>query len=274
MAVAFQGCAVAVRSTAVEVIDEFRRVCGTMVVVPDAVTPVGHLQVDRTGEVYVVSGDTDVALGDGSLADVMRCLRYSVIQLFIQAFPGLYWFHAGAVAWGGNAVLIPGHRGRGKSTLVTGLGDHGWDYLSDDVVPLDPQTHTLLPLPFAPAKREYPGRRMRSVWLRTTPKTDVTVPGERVRSGPTPVAAFVIPRYRQDAHTKVAAFSPAQAAALLLENCWNFGAPRANAVRYVCALAGRLPAVRAVFSDGADAARVLAGTREEWMMDRAAAREA
>lgn len=44
--------------------------------------------------------------------------------------------HAGAVAWGGRSVLIPGQSGAGKSSLAAWLFDKGFDYITDELVVL------------------------------------------------------------------------------------------------------------------------------------------
>src|SRR5690348_12245158 len=50
---------------------------------------------------------------------------------------GIFTLHAGAVAVGGIAVVIAGHKGTGKSTLISALNARGHAVLSDDVVALD-----------------------------------------------------------------------------------------------------------------------------------------
>src|SRR5688500_17125559 len=65
--------------------------------------------------------------------------------------------HAGAVAWGGHAMLFPADSGSGKTTLVAGLLAAGFDYLSDDIVPMDPNSGRLLP--FAKSLSLKPGGR-------------------------------------------------------------------------------------------------------------------
>lgn len=50
---------------------------------------------------------------------------------------GIFTLHAGAVAIGGVAVVIAGHKGTGKSTLISALNARGRALLSDDVVAID-----------------------------------------------------------------------------------------------------------------------------------------
>ncbi|MFO1429078.1 MAG: hypothetical protein U1F76_02885 [Candidatus Competibacteraceae bacterium] len=51
---------------------------------------------------------------------------------------GRYALHASAVAWAERGLLIAGDSGSGKSTTALSLIHHGWDYLADDVVILEP----------------------------------------------------------------------------------------------------------------------------------------
>lgn len=62
--------------------------------------------------------------------------------------------HAGAVrSPDGKTFVLPGTNGRGKSTLVTGLMAAGFDYLSDDCVPVA-RGGAVAPLPFAICLKE------------------------------------------------------------------------------------------------------------------------
>jgi hypothetical protein len=182
--------------------------------------------------------------------------------MLMDSRPDLLWFHAGAVAAAGRAVLLPGSRGQGKSTLVLALCDQGWTYLSDDVVPLEPDSGRVVPFPQTPAVRRHPGQEMPSDWLRVARKTEVTVAPGRVTRQSVAVGALVFPIYRSGATTEVSTCSPAHAAAELLHHCWNFSSHREVAVRHVCDLVRHVPAVRLSFSEH-QAAGVLARTLEE-----------
>ncbi len=51
--------------------------------------------------------------------------------------------HAGAVAWKGTSIVLPGTSGSGKSSLVAWLVDRGFDYLSDEIALLTKDRETL-----------------------------------------------------------------------------------------------------------------------------------
>ncbi|MGH7389313.1 MAG: hypothetical protein ACREM3_07615 [Candidatus Rokuibacteriota bacterium] len=254
--VGFQGQEVAVIGDAPEVLAGLARIFSGMLVGEPA-RPIGRLEVDRDGGRYRVRGNTEIDLEDGSLHDVLRCLRFSVIQLLIQARPDLLWLHAGAAARSEKAILFPGLRGRGKSTLVTRLCARGWAYLSDDIVPIDPASGAAIPFPQTPAIREHPGQEMGDEWLRAPNKVEVPLRQGAVCREPVRVAAVVFPAYSADAATELNPCSPATAAADLLRHCWNFSQHGETAVRLACALVSRVPCSRLSFRDGDDAAEYL-----------------
>jgi hypothetical protein len=73
------------------------------------------------------------------LGVVLRELE-SRLHLYVGEFAANRVFvHAGAVGWGGRAVLLPGASRAGKSTLVAALLRAGAHYYSDEYAVLDPQ---------------------------------------------------------------------------------------------------------------------------------------
>lgn len=226
-----------------------------------------ELEVRRTNGRYAVRGNGDVTLEDGSLADAVRCIRDSAIQILMDARPDLLWLHAGAAAFNGQAVLFPGAPGGGKSTLVTRLCARGWSYLSDEIAPLDLLSHAVLPFPQTPAVRKYPGQDMPPEWLRM-PKTAVGLRRGSLCGEPMPVTAVVRPFYRRDVRAELSVVSPAATALHLLEQCWNFASHGEAAVGYVCKLAQRVPGFSVSFSDGEATAEVVARELEGRLQPR------
>jgi hypothetical protein len=259
--IAFERHQVALRSDAREVLAGLERMYSAMVA-PAAPCPVGELEVSRNGGSYHVGGATEIDLEDGSLADVLRCLRFSVIQALMRARPDLLWFHAGAAASGGRGVLLPGGRGQGKSTLIVGLCGRGWAYLSDEVVPLDPTSGRVVPFPLTPARREFPGREMPADWLRAPEKVECPLPPETFCRRPVPVGALVFPSYSGvGVPARLSPCPPAQAVVELLQHCWSFPGHREAALRSLCGLVARVPAFRLSFGDGDLAADLLTRSR-------------
>lgn len=254
--IAFSDREVVVRSDDSEVLGALEHIFA-MMRAPTSGRTVAALEVRRKNGRYAVQSNADVTLEDGSLADAVRCVRDSAIQILMDARPDLLWLHAGAAAFNGRAVLFPGAPGGGKSTLVTSLCARGWSYLSDEIAPLDPLSHAVLPFPQTPAVRKYPGQDMPPEWLRM-PKTTVGLrPGSLCRE-PTPVAAVVRLAYHREAPAALGVSSPATTARHLLGQCWNFASHREAAVGCVWALVQRVPGFVVSFSDGEATADVVA----------------
>ena len=91
-----------------------------------ATSPGGELSVSFNGELL----EEDV-----SLPSAVSYLLWHVNRRVVEGCPELL-VHAGAVSRDGLAVLLPAPPDSGKSTLVAGLVDAGFGYLSDEMVPL------------------------------------------------------------------------------------------------------------------------------------------
>jgi hypothetical protein len=254
--IAFDVHQVTVHSNAPEVLAGLKRSFQEMLAT-DSNGTVGQLEVWRKNGAYQLRGNKETWLKDGSLADVLRCLRYEVALHLIQARPDLLWLHAGAVAYQGSAVIISGLSGRGKSTLVTSLCTHGWTYLSDDIIPLDPTSDKILPFPQTPMIREDVGRTVPRCLLRELRKTEVILKPEMVCRETVPVGALIFPNYDPRSPIGLLSCSPATATLGLLENSLNFVNHRESAVHYLCKLMKRIPAFRLPFNNGDFAAELV-----------------
>ena len=257
----FGGSKVTVCSDAPEVLAGLKRIFGEMLV-SEPTRTAERLEVRRRDGTYNVLGITEARIEYGSLADTIERLRYEVVLRLIQARSDLIWLHAGAAAYGSSSVMILGPWGRGKSTLVTSLYANGWTYLSDDVVPLDPNSGRAFPFPLTPMVREDPGQELPFERLSDLRKTVVSVQPERVCRDPVSISMVVFPVYRRGCRTELLPCSPATAAMDLLQNCLNFPSHREAAVRYVCHLVKKVPAFRLSYSDGRVAAELIAQAQE------------
>ncbi len=56
-------------------------------------------------------------------------------------------FHAGAVSYGGRAIILPGAPGTGKTSLVLKLVQAGCKFLSDEIACVDPRRGEVQPFP-------------------------------------------------------------------------------------------------------------------------------
>jgi hypothetical protein len=116
--------------------------------------------------------------------------------------------HAGAVAWNGRAMILPGLSGAGKSTLVTQLLRRGAAYYSDEYAVLD-REGTLHAFPCALKLEDRPAglRRVRPEDL-----------GAAIGYGPARIGVVAFPRYTQGIELQVEQLRRSQAALRLLEH--------------------------------------------------------
>jgi hypothetical protein len=89
---------------------------------------------DGSFTVYDEATPTNPA-GDLSLSLVVLDTQMR-IHIAMHA-PGKVFIHAGVVGHGGHAIVIPGHSGAGKTTLVAALVRAGASYYSDEFAVLD-----------------------------------------------------------------------------------------------------------------------------------------
>jgi hypothetical protein len=151
----------------------------------------------------------------GRAADLVGYLVWAINWAAVEALASRYLlFHAGAVTNAGRGFLLPGDSGSGKSTLVAGLLGAGFDYVSDDVAPVEPASLTLLP--FAKSVSLRPGaRRPLATWHphlhERSRATDVEGAAEWFLTpeasswppGPAPVRYVVLPQYAAGARTQL-----------------------------------------------------------------------
>ncbi len=86
--------------------------------------------------------------GSGDPSHVLDDLFSHINLDTIAAREGLVMVHAGSVVTpGGAGLVIPASSGLGKTTLVAGLVQAGFGYLSDEAAVFDPDTARLHPYP-------------------------------------------------------------------------------------------------------------------------------
>ena len=153
MRIAFERHYVLIHTNTQAIIEGLQATFSAMCVVEEHAEQAGQLGVYDMGKGFTVSGTRSMHVHEGSQEEALRALKHEIVLKFIEARPDLLWLHAGAAADQKGVLLLAGSWGSGKSTLVTGLCELGWRYLSDDIVPFDPTSATLRPFPLTPARR-------------------------------------------------------------------------------------------------------------------------
>jgi hypothetical protein len=158
-----------------------------------------RLTLSEPAASYVELQDSAGRCVAGSLEHVLYFVRKWTTADFAAAHPNLLWLHAGAAAKDGAVLLLAGPSGAGKSTLVVRLLDRGWRLFGDDVVPVDVNRQTALPLPFTPDVRTTPAAALYDHReFVEQPKRVVPIPADRVARKPAPISAIVFPVYDRD----------------------------------------------------------------------------
>ncbi len=168
---------------------------------------------------------------------------------FDQAAPMLEWglnwcvasrpvgylvMHAGVLAMGQRAIVMPGHPGAGKSTLCAALHlMKRWRLLSDELTILEPLSGTVLPHPRPICVKNesidivsgFPGASLGRIY-RDTRKgaiAHVACDQDSISQGmvPAKVHWVVFPRFVQGGGRKVEEVSRAEAFALISEQSFN-----------------------------------------------------
>ena len=251
----------AVDSKAVEVLRELELSFREMVE-PWPTRVAARLEVRKKNGQYHVLGNAENSIEYRSLPDILQYLKHEVVRHLIQALPELIWLHAGAAAYRDRAVVFLGQWGRGKSTLVTSLFESRWRYLSDDIVPLNPNSGRVIPFPQTPAVRDDIGKEIPLCRVPELTRTRVPLKPEIVCREPMPIGALIFPNYTRQTPSAMNLCSRAPAVLGLLQNSLNFMNHRASAIRYLCDLVKRLPAFHLTFSSGKLAAKLITQSRE------------
>jgi len=149
-----------------------------------------------------------VPLGEAGQLDEFLPLVESVINGAASEQVGAKYlcFHAGAVACGGDAILMPAAAGAGKTTLTAALVASGFQYLSDEVGVLDPATGQLVPFARGMCVKEGARPVLEPLYPRLVDATPRLRPsGEAVYylpppedawpAGPVPVRFVILPRF-------------------------------------------------------------------------------
>jgi hypothetical protein len=258
--IGFDGLRVAVRSAAPEVMAEVERTFRAMVLRPgeDHAGPVvAELAVCRVADGYEITGRHEVAPERGSLEEARRAVRYHATRAFVVARPERFWVHAAAASRGPSAVLIPGSRGRGKSTVITSLAGAGWRFLSDEAVPLDMAGDRATPFPLTPQVRVGPAVALAPEAVAALSKREVHLEASVIGREAVRITEVILVRYQPGASATLERVAPGETALELLESCLNFRHHGVRAVTYAADIARRLPATRLIYGDAAAAARLL-----------------
>jgi hypothetical protein len=96
---------------------------------------------------WVLFIDDERTVGASNPAWILQYITWHVNRQVIGKNESRLLLHAGVVARGGSALVLPATSGSGKTTLVAGLVRSGFAYMSDEVTAIDPESLLIEPYP-------------------------------------------------------------------------------------------------------------------------------
>ena len=183
----------------------------------------------RNGGVVVIEGE-EVIGSSRTVAEAAVTVRACLTQLAVVGSGGLCAIHAGALCRNGQALLLPGNAGYGKSTLSAGLAARGFEMLCDDTTLLAGEPPLARSIPtslcvkrgaYAVLEPHYPRLPSLAEWRRADGQSArYLMAGTDVRWAVPDMAAdvrwIVFPQYQPDRGTRLLPLQTTEALARLL----------------------------------------------------------
>jgi hypothetical protein len=135
----------AVRSNQLELVQAIDRAYASLAC-PGAPRTCYHLERSATDE-YGVEWNGTTVIDGVDVASALAWLQWDINRRAVTAADRHLVLHAACAQVDGRSVLIAGPSGAGKSTLVAALVGQGCQYITDEAVPIDLDTGTIVPYP-------------------------------------------------------------------------------------------------------------------------------
>lgn len=194
----------------------------------DDAAPVLDFGEDEDG--FFVARNGNIVLREQDQGAARGGLLVLWLQLSADDRPWLACLHASAVGRGDHCLIFSGDCGAGKTTLTLGMVHAGFEFLVDDMVPIDAGDHSIWPLPLAMSLKEGTVELARSLFpdinaLPAVPTDRGPVryffPSSQARpwaKGGLPAAAMIFPRYEAGADLCLSPLDRIQALQRLANN--------------------------------------------------------
>jgi hypothetical protein len=241
--------------------EHLTRLYAPLVLTEDPANVPHRLTLSATTAGYEVHLDADRLLATPAKSIAFQSLLWHANRQAIDAGRDSVLVHASAAAHAGTALVLPGPMGAGKSTLVAALVRAGLDYLTDEVVAIDPGSGLVRPYPkyvslagdpaaAAPeAVREYLGDT-------SLVAPDALRPGAVAREPASP-RVVVTPRYEPGATATLEPLRPAAALAALAQHSFHLETDAARTLAVLGALVQQSACYELVSGDVPGATRLL-----------------
>jgi len=104
---------------------------------------------DQTLNIYSLVIESKAVLKTPLLDEFLYWIEKEITISLQKIRTDLYFLHAAALAYKGDAFILTGPTGSGKSTMTWALLHNSCSYLSDELAPIDIQTMSVQPYPHA-----------------------------------------------------------------------------------------------------------------------------
>lgn len=221
-----------------------------------------RLTLTATATGYEVHLDAIRLLATPARSIAFQSLLWHANRQAIERTRDCVLVHASAAASGGTSIVLPGPMGAGKSTLVAALVRAGLDYLTDEVVAIDPTSGLVRPYPkYLSLDGDQAGAAVpESVQAYLGDSTLVAAealrPGAAAREPARP-HVVVTPRYEPGAPATLEPLRPAAALATLAQHAFHLEADPARTLDVLGRLVESAQCWSLVSGDVPSATRVL-----------------
>ncbi|QXC60859.1 hypothetical protein KSP35_21470 [Aquihabitans sp. G128] len=193
---------------------------------PSALPAAARFRVEPWGGGLVLEGAEGGAQGFDDPTTGLHALDAAIREAVALTAPGLVFVHAGVVALGEQALVLPGRSMAGKTSLVAALVEAGATYLSDEYAVLDGRGE-VHPYARRLSVRAPEGRR----------EVPVEELGGAAATGPLRVGVVAALRYRPGGRWSVEAGSGGACALALVDNAIAAQTRSAEVLRTVAEVA-------------------------------------
>lgn len=114
------------------------------------------IEQKHTGEHYLITRDNEAAIPCKDLGMFVYNLEKDLTITLELLCSSLFFMHGAALEKNGNILVLTGRSGAGKSTTTWGLLNNGFNYLSDELAPINLQSMNVTPYPHAVCLKKDP----------------------------------------------------------------------------------------------------------------------
>ena len=229
-----------------------------------ATHPLHHIELseDSSGELVVLQDGMPETRNPSDAVIALRLIERATYHFADRCADGPV-FHGGCVGWEGQATLLVGGSGSGKTCLTTFLLTQGLDYLTDELIFVSDPAENPVCQGFArplnlknSARALFPDLTQHPAALATPfgslihPDSALALaqqPGKVVRQAR--LVRIIFPTYRAGKAFEFAPLSKAKAVLLLMQNLINARNLPEHGFRLVSALCQSVPAYTLQYSD-------------------------